>query len=137
EIVAVDRARGSLELDLGTRRVVLDREFLAGTTRRGGPSLVHGYAMTAHLAQGMTCRKTFVLASDALSREGGYVALSRGRVSNHLYVVAAEPDERAEYAPASRDAPDPHAALVSRLSRSSAQSLAIDVAGTDAQLRAI
>jgi len=84
--------------------------------------------MTAHLAQGMTCRQTFVLASDALSREGGYVALSRGKVANHLYLVAAEPQERDEFAPAAREAPDPHAALVKRLSRSQAQQLGIAVA---------
>ena len=47
-----------------------------------------------------------------MSREGAYVALSRGRVANHLYLVAADPSERDEYAPASREAPDPRAALV-------------------------
>jgi len=125
-IVAVDRAQGHLELDVGGRRVVLDREFLAGPTRSGGASLTYGYAMTAHLAQGMTCRQTFVLVSDSMSREGGYVALSRGRVANHLYVVASEPSERDEYAPASRDIPDPHTALVERLSRSQVQTLAVD-----------
>jgi ATP-dependent exoDNAse (exonuclease V) alpha subunit len=126
EIVAVDRTQGSLEVDIGGRRVVLDREFLTGPARSSGASLTYGYAMTAHLAQGMTCRQTFVLASDSMSREGGYVALSRGRVANHLYVVASEPSERDEYAPASRDVPDPHAALVERLSRSQAQTLAVD-----------
>lgn len=48
--------------------------------------LTHGYAITGHKAQGMTVDHTLVLGSDALYREWGYVALSRGRRSNRLYV---------------------------------------------------
>jgi ATP-dependent exoDNAse (exonuclease V) alpha subunit len=128
-IVGMDRRLGSLELSIDGRHVTLDREFLQSQTRHGNPSLTLGYAMTAHLAQGMTCRQTFVLASDSLSREGGYVALSRGRVANHLYLVASEPAERDEFAPATRDVRDPKNVLVDRLSRSQAQRLAIDVGG--------
>jgi hypothetical protein len=51
--------------------------------------VAHGYAITGHKAQGMTVDHTFVLGSDELYREWGYVALSRGRHSNHLYVHGA------------------------------------------------
>ena len=36
---------------------------IGGWPGQGGASLTYGYAMTAHLAQGMTCRQTFVLGS--------------------------------------------------------------------------
>ena len=48
-----------------------------------------------HLAPAMTAALTaesFVLTDDGLSREWAYTAMSRGRLSNHLY-VAAEPDD--------------------------------------------
>jgi Ti-type conjugative transfer relaxase TraA len=52
--------------------------------------LAHGYAITGHKAQGMTADRAFVLGDEAMYREWGYVALSRGRAENRLYVVAAE-----------------------------------------------
>ena len=57
--------------------------------------LTHGYAITGHKAQGLTVDHTFVLGSDALYREWGYVAMSRGRQTNQLYVHTTpdmEPD---------------------------------------------
>lgn len=50
--------------------------------------LDHGYALTAHRAQGATVDATFVLGSDDLSREWGYTALSRHRDEAHFYVSA-------------------------------------------------
>ncbi len=55
--------------------------------------LDHGYALTIHKAQGMTVDRCFVLGSDRLYREAGYVGLSRGRHSNHLYVAGPDEDE--------------------------------------------
>ena len=52
---------------------------------RGG-SLDHGYALTAHLAQGATVDRAFVLGSDELYREWGYTALSRHRAEARFYV---------------------------------------------------
>jgi conjugative relaxase-like TrwC/TraI family protein len=52
--------------------------------------LAHGYAITGHKAQGMTADRAFVLGDEAMYREWGYVALSRGRAENRLYVVAGE-----------------------------------------------
>ncbi len=47
--------------------------------------LAHGYAMTGHKAQGLTCDHTYTLGTESLYREWGYVAMSRGRITNQLY----------------------------------------------------
>ncbi len=46
----------------------------------------HAYAMTVNKAHGMTCDRTMTLGNDQLYRELTYEALSRGRLSNQLYV---------------------------------------------------
>ena len=80
--VRLDRARG----DESGRVTTLPAEYLdAG-------HLSHGYAITGHKAQGMTADRAFVLGDEAMYREWGYVALSRGRTENRLYVVAGELD---------------------------------------------
>ncbi|MEX0592555.1 MAG: MobF family relaxase [Nitriliruptoraceae bacterium] len=48
--------------------------------------VTHGYAITGHKAQGLTVDHAFVLGSDDLYREWGYVAMSRGRHTNRLYL---------------------------------------------------
>jgi hypothetical protein len=58
--------------------------------------LTHAYALTLHKAQGVTVDRAFILARDGLPREHAYTALSRGRLSNDLYV--ADPDRRADIA---------------------------------------
>ncbi len=50
--------------------------------------LDHGYAITAHRAQGATVDRAFVLGSDELYREWGYTALSRHRDEARFYVSA-------------------------------------------------
>ncbi len=52
--------------------------------------LDHAYAITCHKAQGQTLDATLVAGSAALTSETAYVALSRGRSANHLY-LAPEP----------------------------------------------
>jgi conjugative relaxase-like TrwC/TraI family protein len=49
--------------------------------------LDHAYALTCHKAQGQTLDRALVVASTALVRETAYVALSRGREENHLYLA--------------------------------------------------
>jgi ATP-dependent exoDNAse (exonuclease V) alpha subunit len=56
--------------------------------------LDHGYAMTCHKAQGATVDTALLYGTGALSREAGYVALSRGRTSNHIYVPDVSDDSR-------------------------------------------
>ena len=51
-----------------------------------------GYASTIHAAQGMTADHCHVVGSDSLSRQLLYVAMTRGRHSNHIYLSTAEDD---------------------------------------------
>jgi hypothetical protein len=113
----------SVSLDAGAD-VLLDREFLAATTEHR-PSLQHAYAVTGHVAQGLTTDWTLVLGTDRLFREWGYVALSRGRLGNRMYAVVGEPTERDEFAPR-RPRRHPLTDLVDRLERSERQLTTID-----------
>ena len=81
-------ARCEVELS-GDRTVTLPRGYLARRTARGEPTLVHGYAGTAHIAQGSTTGRAFVLGSDAAYREWGYVAWSRARDADPLLRLRA------------------------------------------------
>jgi len=72
---------------------------LSGTTHRGtlivpaDYTRTHvelGYAATVHRAQGMTVDRAHLLAGDTLTRAGVYVGLTRGRESNHLYVITED-----------------------------------------------
>jgi ATP-dependent exoDNAse (exonuclease V) alpha subunit len=120
-VAEVDAHQRAIAVQLAQRTVTLDRTFLAG----GDGAVSLGYAITGHAAQGLTCSRTFVLASDELSREWAYVALSRGRDENRLHVVRGEAAERLEFAPRSR-AMTPAELLMTGLGRSSAQRLASD-----------
>jgi hypothetical protein len=99
-VVEVNRDDRSLvvETNEGARR-----ELPAWYLEEG--HLDHGYALTIHKAQGMTVDRSFVLGSDRLYREAGYVGLSRGRLSNHLYVSGPD-DEEVEHHLADEPAPD-------------------------------
>jgi conjugative relaxase-like TrwC/TraI family protein len=68
----------TVHLDDG-RDVHLDQNYL------GRGHLTHGYALTAHKAQGVTVDIALLWGTHALTRETGYVALSRGRQGNYLY----------------------------------------------------
>lgn len=52
-----------------------------------------GYAITAHRAQGMTVDTAHVVASGRTNRENLYVAMTRGRRSNTVYVALDDPDD--------------------------------------------
>lgn len=84
--------------------------------------LTHGYALTAHKAQGITTERAFVLGTDRLYREAGYTSLSRATHQTDLYHVA--PPQVAW-----QPAVDPHAQLTANLSRSAAQTLATEHLG--------
>lgn len=112
------------------RDVRLPRGYLESTTEHGLATLDHAYAITGHKAQGITTGATFVLGTDELYREWGYVAMSRGREENRLYVVAPSARGREEYAP-EEPKRDPLEALVSSLRYSKAQTAALDVAARE------
>ncbi|MFV9672503.1 MAG: MobF family relaxase, partial [Acidimicrobiia bacterium] len=86
----------------------------------------YGYALTGHKAQGVTTSRTFTVITAGTDREWAYVALSRGREANTLYLANPEPHgEECTHLthPAGRDPVD---ALVASLDRSGAQTAAID-----------
>lgn len=86
--------------------------------------LTHGYATTIHKAQGLTVDRCHVLLDDTTSREQAYTALSRGRQTNHLYVVTD--DARADERHATEVEPDPLEELGRAVNRSTAKHLALD-----------
>ena len=119
QVVAVDHRRHSLTIGVGgsAADIVLPADYL------DGGHLDYGYATTIHKARGASVDEAFVLGSDALYREAGYVALSRARTRTNLYTVGTEPDlddHRRRHDPA----PDPIARLADELARSQAQQLA-------------
>ena len=126
-VTAVDPEKRQLTLNLGGERVTLGPGYLEDRTAHGDPTLQHGYAMTVHVAQGLTVGHAFVLAGPGLDRELGYTALSRGRESNHLYAARDPNTARVEYAPTDPYKTDPIARLAAQLQTSSAGTLAIDV----------
>ncbi|MGH8200466.1 MAG: MobF family relaxase [Steroidobacteraceae bacterium] len=81
---------------IGERRgeVEITAQLDAGRTRTwrvsDHPHLEHGYALTAHKAQGASVERAYVLAHESLSaREWSYVAGSRAREAVHLYAERA------------------------------------------------
>jgi ATP-dependent exoDNAse (exonuclease V) alpha subunit len=115
-IVDVDLASRTLDVRLSNATVRLPRPFLEGTTSRGDPTLVHGYAITAYVSQGMTCERAYVFARDDAYREWAYTTMTRARSVSRLYVVADRASERDEFAPI-EPAREARAALAAALSR--------------------
>ena len=77
-------ATGSLVVQLDDeRRAVLPRSYAEASTSLG-------YALTVFRSQGITVDHTFGLGGDSLYQEAGYTQLSRGRLSNNLYVASPE-----------------------------------------------
>jgi hypothetical protein len=77
-----------------------DATFLASRPHGGRPTLEHGYAMTAHSAQDLTCRHALVLAREDTSKEWVYTAMTRATTANRLYVIAEQDRAGDEFAPA-------------------------------------
>jgi ATP-dependent exoDNAse (exonuclease V) alpha subunit len=69
-VEAVGLRAGSLSVRINDRVVELDAKFLASRPHGGRPTIEHGYAKTAHSAQGLTCRHALVLARDDTTRNG-------------------------------------------------------------------
>jgi conjugative relaxase-like TrwC/TraI family protein len=129
QVCHVDLDARTVSVRLGDGRDVTLAEGYLRTGR-----LAHAYALTCHKAQGMTVQVSLLWGSSALTRETGYVAMSRGREANYVYATwdglrrdfSADVDRpRVGDAPTSaqRDALT-RAALVDRLDTSGRQRLA-------------
>jgi len=85
-----------------------------------------GYALTVFRAQGVTVDHSFVLGDESLFQEAAYTAMSRGRLTNHLYATTAD-DLRVEIGHETRDERrDVMASLVTSLSTTKEQTMALD-----------
>jgi hypothetical protein len=119
-IEAVDPDAGTLTVQTDDRRVVLPAAYL------DDGNIAHGYATTIHKAQGATFDRGLLLGTDELYRERGYVGMSRGRHTNHLYLVGgAETDDAAGHGPPPRLG-DPAEVVQAALTHETDQRLAID-----------
>lgn len=118
EIVGIEEESLSVRFDCGAVRRVARTYAEAG-------HLDHGYAMTAHRAQGATVDRTFVLGSDELYREWGYTALSRHRQSARFYVTAAREFLNAPVEPL-EPGPDTSRRVAALLAISRAKRLALE-----------
>jgi hypothetical protein len=125
-ITHVDADRQRLTVRIDNRQIELGPGFLHDTSSQGGPRLLHGYALTCHVAQGLTADSALLLADAGLSKELAYTALSRGRTTNHLYLTEQPDPPHAEYAPV-EPARDPLERLTSMLATSGAQQLASEL----------
>jgi ATP-dependent exoDNAse (exonuclease V) alpha subunit len=120
-VEGVDQQRCEVTIcDDEGKTVTLPRSYLEAG------HLTHAYAMTGHKTQGMTTDKAFVLGDETLYKEWAYVAMSRGRNDNRLYVVAASDAEREELGGEVAAVEDPVKELVRAVGRSKAQELAVD-----------
>jgi len=85
-------------VDSGTNRVAAERMTDGARAVFDGAYLCEhvnlGYAVTTHSAQGVTCDSTRAVPSDSASRSLFYVAVTRGRTNNNVYLYenAAESD---------------------------------------------
>jgi AAA domain len=127
-VTALDRSERTVTVHVADHDdgdVVVPFKYLADG------DLVWGYAATVHKNQGATSDYSYLLASDALYRELGYVALSRGRIDNRIWTVTDIESDRDIEQPHGADHPerrDPIGELVRAMERSAAQQLAIDEA---------
>ncbi len=130
-VETVDAGAGTLTIRLDSGDMVtLPRGYLESGY------VTHAYAITGHKAQGMTTQNAFVLGDETLYREWGYVAMSRGKETNSLYVVSGTDLDREQSGGEVAVASDPTAELIKGLSRSRAKDLALDVYEDD-QIRSL
>ena len=107
-------------------------EITLGADYLNAGGVDHGYALTAHRAQGGTWDLAISVGADGLYREAAYLVLSRGRHENWLVLTAPELDALdAEVArhdspiPLPGEAPDIDDELNRRLNTSRAKLLAL------------
>jgi AAA domain/TrwC relaxase len=116
---------GGREFAVGDRIVTLRNARRLGVLN-GTFAVDHAYAITCHKAQGMTTDRAYVLASDDLYQQWGYVAMSRGQLSNHLYLTGGEHPLADELDTPLEPDRDAVLAITEALEQSHAQYLALD-----------
>jgi conjugative relaxase-like TrwC/TraI family protein len=84
-ITTIDTATGAVTvaIDDDTTRVLPADYLQAG-------HVTHAYATTIHKSQGATVDRAFLLGSETLYREAGYVGLSRAKEGTDLYLVNSQ-----------------------------------------------
>lgn len=119
-IGTIERRRGkSLVVETTDGPRALPAEYLEAG------HLGHAYAMTVHKSQGMTVERAFVLSSESLSQELGYVAMSRATQSTDLFVPLGTGANELTHDPRQREPVDPLFDLTRRLQTSRAKQLAL------------
>jgi ATP-dependent exoDNAse (exonuclease V) alpha subunit len=104
--VTVDRARHAITIALPDgSRLRLPSRYIHPGTPRGTPAVEHGYALTAHLVQGMTADCAFILGSETrVPRMGLHSVVARAR-AHALLRRAARDLRRAPHRGAGRRRP--------------------------------
>ncbi len=132
-IVAVDDTKRRITIQIPDRgddapAVTVPADYLdAG-------HIAHSYACNVWKTQGTTFDHGLLLGTDELFAQAGYVGFSRGRISNHLFLIgAAERHISTSHGPPKPDR-DPGQLVTDALHRQVDQRLAID-AGTIIDLR--
>lgn len=123
--------RGTVEyIDMPGKQVVFRRDdgrlFTLPRSYLEDGYLTHSYAITGHKSQAMTTDKAYVLADQTLYREWAYVAMSRGRHDNRLYVLAGVDADRDDVGGEVAVIEDPLREVVAAVGRSRAKELALD-----------
>ena len=117
--IDIERRTVTIHLDRNDHSVTVPHWYL------DDGHLDWGYALTGHKAQGATARRAHTVAGDGVDREWIYVTMSRGQEANTIYVTDPELDLD-ECTHLTHKHPDRITALIGALSRSAAESAAID-----------
>jgi hypothetical protein len=88
EIIAVDPRSGGLVVDFAGHAGEAHRVHLPG--RYVEDHLEHGYALTDYGVQGRTLSRALAVLEEASTTPGLYVATTRGRHENRLYVATGD-----------------------------------------------
>jgi len=125
-LYVVNGTRATITRTDPTRRTVhaLDdrgEQLILPTGYLDAGHVAHGYAITGHKAQGLTCDHTYTLGTETLYREWGYVAMSRGRITNQLYHGPTDREDEGLHHHVHIDNRDEVASLTSRLRRTRAE----------------
>lgn len=109
QIVAIDPDGGHLTVDFAGHDDVPHRvEVPLRWAEQSDGATAHvqyGYAVTDYGVQGRTLETARAVLDDATTAAGAYVASTRGRLANHLYVVEGAQADRGLDADATHDIP--------------------------------